>query len=157
MNAAAMHTGTLYRTDEYLKPQAALNKLGRKHAVAPPLNRRCSGSSRPGLFGLLRSMSMGECRRRSDDHKKAVPGENWNRSVLLRCLKHRQRKYAERVIRGHAKVAAALAAGYSRSTARNAAAVIERPVVRFVLQQIIRNRKTLMRVPREGILHSRKR
>jgi hypothetical protein len=43
------------------------------------------------------------------------------------------------VLSGKTKKVAALAAGYSESTARNAAAVIERPLVRLALQEVVRD------------------
>jgi phage terminase small subunit len=54
-------------------------------------------------------------------------------------LNPRQLRYLEGVLSGKTKKSAALAAGYSESTARNAAAVIERPLVRLALQEVVRD------------------
>lgn len=57
-----------------------------------------------------------------------------------RHLSTRQAGYVRGVAEGKTKKQAALDAGYSLSTAENAAAKIERPSIRVALQEIIRSR-----------------
>lgn len=53
-------------------------------------------------------------------------------------LNLRQRKYVEGIVDGKTKKQAAVEAGYSTSTAENAAAIIEGPDVRAAFEKLIR-------------------
>lgn len=58
------------------------------------------------------------------------------RSSVVEQLTRKQRLYVEGVLAGKTKYAAALAAGYSQESARNAAYVIEREPVRLALEHL---------------------
>jgi hypothetical protein len=59
-----------------------------------------------------------------------------DRTAALDSLTRKQRRYVEGLVAGRTKFAAALAAGYSEESARNARYVIEREPVRAALQQL---------------------
>jgi len=71
---------------------------------------------------------------------KSRASKNRKTSDLVELLNPRQHSYLEGVVSGKTKKAAALAAGYSESTARTEMrpAVIERPLVRLALQEMVR-------------------
>jgi hypothetical protein len=166
-SSATVHIGALhihdcadlYRINDYAKPEAAAKEVSQKLAVASPMNRRSSGSYRRGLFGYEKSPDLGKktqfkpgqsgnprgrprkirlLKPASAVRARYKPAKNRKKSDLLVILKPRPRKYLEGILSGKTKKSAALAAGYSESTARNAAAVIERPLVRLALQEIVR-------------------
>jgi len=157
MTGVAIHAVSLYCVEDYVNSEPAVKQL--KQAVPWPENRRWRASSRRALFGYDKSPDLGKgtqfkpgqsgnprgCPRKIHPLKPASPvrarcsaGTDRKTSDFVDHLNHRQLRYLEGILSGKTKKLAAIAAGYSESTARNAAAVIERPLVRLALQELVR-------------------
>ena len=69
--------------------------------------------------------------------RKGAPSKHRKISDALEGLNRRQRMYVNGIAAGRTKKEAAIAAGYSESSAKNAAAIIERGAVKEAFQELI--------------------